>query len=193
MPKFTYPEVDYGPLARLVGVWKGDKGHDHSPAPAPENHTDDPYFETITIEDAGALKNGKEQEIAMVRYHQVVSRKSDGGVFHDQVGFWMWEVGTNEVMHSVSIPRGLALVAGGTFTGDPSGDGPITFTVAAKDGDPDYGISQSPFLQQKAKTTAFAGTFTVGPEGLHYEETTSLEIYGRSFEHTDTNTLSLSE
>lgn len=188
MPTLTYPTVDYGPLEHLVGTWTGDKGMDVSPAP--DGQTEDPYFETITIVDAGNLQNGKQQSLSMVRYLQVVSRKSDGGVFHDQTGYWMWDPETNVIMQSVAIPRGLTLVAGGHVAAEYSADAGIPFTVEASDAaGSEWLISQSPFLKAKARTTHYAATFTVTGDQLHYNQTTSLEIYGRSFDHTDTNTL----
>ncbi|HEB57067.1 MAG TPA: hypothetical protein ENI98_12350 [Gammaproteobacteria bacterium] len=53
--------------------------------------------------------------------------------------------------------------------------------------DPDWIIVQSPFMRDKAKTTAFRHRITVTGNELAYSETTMLDIYGRSFEHTDKN------
>ena len=103
-----YPEVDYGPLTLLIGKWTGDKGMDVAPHPDEEKE-ENPYTETITFEESGALKNAKKQTVSMVRYLQVVSRKSNGETFHEQVGFFMWDADTQTVMHSLTIPRGLAL------------------------------------------------------------------------------------
>ena len=44
-------EVDYGPLAALVGTWKGDDGMDV--APEPDDDERNPYYETIVFEEAG--------------------------------------------------------------------------------------------------------------------------------------------
>ncbi|MFQ5745341.1 MAG: hypothetical protein ACE5HV_17435, partial [Acidobacteriota bacterium] len=52
-----------------------------------------------------------------------------------------------------------------------------------------WGILQSPFLHDKARTVAFEHEITVQADRLSYSETTRLEIYGRSFDHTDTNGL----
>ena len=67
--------VDYGPLTGLIGTWKGDKGMDISPEPG--GTEENPYFETIAFEAAGDVKNAEEQTLAIVRYHQVVTRKSN--------------------------------------------------------------------------------------------------------------------
>ena len=63
--------------------------------------------------------------------------------------------------------------------------------VAAKLDDPDWWIIQSPFMREQAKTVAFRHDLSVADGTLFYSETTSLEIYGRSFDHTDDNQLNL--
>ena len=60
--------INYGPLACLVGTWKGDKGLDV--APEPDGKEENPYFETILFEAIGDVKNAGEQVLAALRYHQ---------------------------------------------------------------------------------------------------------------------------
>ena len=86
----------------------------------------------------------------MVRYQQVVSRKSDGGVFHDQCGYWMWCEATGLIMHSLAIPRGLALVAGGHLEAGWSIDKGIAMSVRAAADDPEFGIN-SPCFKKKPR------------------------------------------
>ena len=43
--------IDYGPLAALIGTWKGDKGVDR--APESDGEERNPFYETITFEAAG--------------------------------------------------------------------------------------------------------------------------------------------
>ncbi len=43
--------VEYGPLACLVGVWKGSDGMDVAPEPDDDEHN--PYYETLVFEAAG--------------------------------------------------------------------------------------------------------------------------------------------
>lgn len=177
--------IDYGPLACLIGTWKGDSGMDVAPEPDDTEHN--PYYETITFEAAGDVTNAEEQTLSVVRYHQEVSRKSNDQVFHDQVGYWLWNSETDTVIQTLTIPRAVSLLAGGTAT---VGDDGTVFEVAAKDGDSAWGIIQSPFMLEKARTLAFQHQMTVTGDTLHYEETTVLDIYGkRQFEHTDQNTL----
>ncbi len=174
--------VDFGPLAGLVGVWKGDKGMDRSPEP--EGTEENPYYETITFEAVGDVTNAEEQVLAAVRYHQVVSRKSNDKVFHDETGYWIWDAKAGIVMHSLMIPRAVGLLAGGRAKPTDT-----KLEVRAALNDPDWGIVQSPFMRDKAKTVAFEHSVSIEGDQLSYSETTHLEIYGKSFDHTDSNTL----
>ena len=68
-------EIDYGPLAGLAGVWRGDKGMDV--APDPDGREENPYFEIITFTPIGDVTNANRQVLVAVRYHQAVrDRKS---------------------------------------------------------------------------------------------------------------------
>ncbi len=77
--------VDYGPLAGLVGEWRGDAGMDV--APEPEGDAQSPFYETIIFEACGDVDNAEQQRLAIVRYHQVVSRKANEKVFHKETGY----------------------------------------------------------------------------------------------------------
>jgi len=178
--------IDYGPLEALFGAWEGDKGTDI--APEPDGSEESPYFETIEFTPIGDVENAESQLLAAVRYQQIVRRKSNGEVFHDQTGYWMWDAREGVVMQSIAIPRAVCVLAGGSYSG---GGPPVTLAVAARLGDPDWGIIQSPFMRDNAKTLAFRHEIRVAAGTLSYAETTSLEIYGRAFEHTDENQLSL--
>ena len=177
-------DVDYGPLAGLIGVWQGDKGMDVSPEP--DGQEDTPYFETITFEAGGDVTNAESQTLAIVPYHQVVSRKSNGEVFHDERGYWLWDSKTSVVMHSLVIPRAVCVLAGGRCeaVGDPQ-----VLDVSARLGDADWGILQSPFMRDNAKTTEFRHHVEIAGGRISYNETTVLEIYGKTFDHTDENSL----
>lgn len=176
--------VDYGPLACLVGSWEGDRGADTSPEPDGKYAT--PYFESILFEAIGDVTNAKTQTLAVLRYYQIVSRKEDNVVFHNETGYWMWDSKTDVISHSVTIPRGVCILAGGK----PVTKGSVTILdVYAAVGDKDWGIIQSPFMQENAKTTEFRHNITVNGDELQYSETMVLEIYGKTFDHTDVNIL----
>jgi len=180
-------DVDYGPLEELIGVWTGDKGFDVSPEP--DGSEENPYYETILFEGIGGVTNAESQDLTAVRYHQVVTRKSDDQVFHNETGYWMWDAKAGIVMHSLTIPRSVCVLAGGSYAKPSGSAASVTLEVAAKLGDPDWGILQSPFMRDNARTTEFRHTITISGDALSYSETTFLEIYGKSFQHTDKNEL----
>ena len=183
-------DVDFGPLADLIGVWKGEDGVDV--APEPDGAETNPYFETITYSAVGGVTNAESQNLATVHYRQIVQRKSDGAVFHDETGYWMWDAEAATVMHSLVNPRAVCVLAGGRYAGEKDADGRTIINVAAKIDDDSWKIIQSPFMQKNASTTEFRQEIVVGSGRLSYSETTTVDIYGKVFEHTDRNELVIS-
>jgi len=179
--------IDYGPLEALIGSWEGDRGVDISPEP--KGTEENPYYETLSFTAIGDVENAESQKLAIVRYHQVVRRKSDDEVFHDQIGYWLWDAGSGTVIQTVTIPRGVSVIAGGSLDGAAKGSALVVIEVAAKLGDPDWGIVQSPFMRDNASTLEFTHELTVDGDRLSYFETTVVDIYGKTFEHTDENEL----
>jgi hypothetical protein len=180
-------DVDYGPLRELIGVWKGDKGLDV--APDPDGAENNPYYETITFTPADDVTNAESQLLTAIHYRQIVQRKSNDKVFHDETGYWMWDADAGIIMHSLTIPRAVSVLAGGVYNGEKTDDGSVILDVYAKLDDKDWQIIQSPFMQRNARTTEFRHRVTVGNGKLCYSETTIVEIFGKVFEHTDRNEL----
>ena len=180
----TIDGIDYGPLAALIGVWKGDKGVDR--APEPDGEERNPYYETITFEAAGDVTNAESQTLSVVRYHQVVSRKSNDKVFHDQVGYWLWDSADDTIVETFTIPRAVAVVATGKLAAPADLSQELVFDVAAQE----TTIAQAAFMFQQAKTTAFTHRMTVQGDEMSYTESTILDIYDkRDYDHKDVNTL----
>lgn len=180
-------DVDYGPLAGLIGVWRGGEGVDV--APEPDGKETNPYFETITYQAVGDVDNAESQHLAAVHYRQIVQRKSNGEVFHDESGYWMWDAASETVMHSLVIPRAVCVLAGGRYSGETDADGRVVIEVAARSDDKDWRIVESPFMRDNASTKEFRQMVSVGAGKLSYAETTMVDIYGKIFEHTDQNEL----
>ena len=176
--------VDYGPLACLIGNWQGEKGTDLAPEPDGDSST--PYYETICYEACGEVTNAERQVLAIVRYHQVVRRQSNGEVFHNESGYLTWEAASGTVVQSFVIPRGVGVVAGGTGQASDTGS---SFSVTATLDDDDYSITQAPFMRDNASTQSFEHSVEVTGDVLKYRETTVVDIYGRIFDHTDENSL----
>ncbi len=175
--------VDYGPLAGLVGTWYGDKGVDIAPEP---NDTErNPYYETIVFTQAGDVDNAESERLVILHYHQIVTRKSTDLVFHNQTGYWMWNPATNEILHTLTIPRAVCVVASGGY--QQSEDDGIVIEVSTEGDFP--AVAESAFMHKHATTKSFAMRLQQVNGGLIYRMTTMLDIYGREFEHTDMNRL----
>lgn len=177
--------VDYGPLAMLIGKWVGIRGLDIAPdANAEPDRTE--FIDEITFSVSGPAENAEEQQLVSVRYHHIVRKKENGLIFHDQIGHWIYEKETGLLMHSLTIPRGICVLAGGKVT---EIDGENIFEVEAKAGSDTFGIVQSPFMLEKAKTNGFKMKLRIKDWAMSYKETTSLFIYGKAFEHIDKSKL----
>ncbi len=183
----TISDIDYGPLEGLIGIWKGDKGQDI--APEPDGQEENSFYETITFTDIGDVSNAEIQDLAVVHYHQIVHRKRDDKMIHNETGYWMYDPKEKVIMHSLTIPRGLSLLAGGEFNNKTDKEGNIILEVAASRDDADWGIVESPFMQNNASTVSFRHKIRLGKEKLIYSETIMVDIYGKVFEHTDDNEL----
>lgn len=182
-------EVDYGPLKSLIGEWTGDKGYDI--APEPDGIEENPYYETISFSEGGSLENAQIQTLAVLYYRRIVKRKSNDEVFHDETGYWMWDAKEKTIIHSLSIPRAVTLLAGAQFENETDANGDLTIEVQSSISDKDWNIVQSPFMKKNAKTTSYHQKIVVGKGKMKYKETTMLSIYGNDFEHTDENELML--
>jgi len=176
--------IDYGPLASLIGRWKGDKGLDISPEEEGEerNH----YSEEIVFEAVGDVSNADEQDLVVLFYHQVVTRILDNKKIHNETGYYSWDATNQSLIKSFSIPRGVAITAGGTASQSSNG---LKMEVNAAMGDSEWGIVQSPFMQKKAVTKTYLFNLELTGDKLSYSQSMLLDIFDKSFEHTDKNTL----
>ncbi|MBD2857531.1 FABP family protein [Spongiibacter sp. KMU-158] len=177
--------VDYGPLFGLLGMWRGDRGIDKAPEPDGEDVS--PFYETVFFEACGDVDNAETQVLAVVRYHQVVHRKSNDKVFHNESGYWSWDKDSDLIMQSFSIPRGVSVVAGGKAHIDDKGR--TVIEVSAKKGDDEWGIVEAPFMRDNASSRSFQKKIILDGDSMIYNEATLLDIYGREYNHTDANRL----
>jgi hypothetical protein len=172
--------ANLGPLAPMAGTFASTSGHDVHPA-AGGAEADD-YVEHYVLEPIDRQTNGP-QLLYGLRYHTHVVKPGEVETFHDQVGYWLWEPATEQVVFSLAIPRGQVVLAGGSARGDAS-----EFTVIAERGSPVFGISSAPFLDDSFRTVRFEMTVTTRPDGTWgYRQQTVLEVAGRpgSFSHVD--------
>ncbi|PKF63635.1 hypothetical protein CW745_01975 [Psychromonas sp. psych-6C06] len=177
-------ETNYGPLSDLIGTWEGNRGEDI--APEPSGTEVNSYYETIEFKGLGETENAESQLLSVIVYSQEVRRNSSGKLIHHETGYWLWEQGSDTVMHSLTIPRGMCVLAAGGFEKTASS---ATLNVEASIDEQDWQIIQSPFMVKKAKLSAYSQQVNISKDQLSYTQTMLLDIYGKSFEHTDKNVL----
>src|SRR5450759_3200153 len=176
--------VDYGPLVGLIGTWKSapNGGVDVAPGQVgspvgPGGPAVSPYYETITYTPAGEAVNASEQHLAALYYRQQVFTKSDNKQFHDQTGYLIYDKIDQKVYDTFCIPRGVCVVAEGA----PG----TTMTLKTQS----QGVAETQYMLNTDRTDAFSITFTLSENTLKYEQTTDLQVYGKPFSHTDSDTL----
>ncbi len=174
-------DLNYGPLAPLIGSWYGESGTDISPEEEGEERN--PYREELTFEPLKDLSNAEEQALMVLHYRQKVTRTTDDKVIHNECGYYSWDAENELIIKSFSIGRGVAIVAGGKALEDGN---KVTLQLRATKEDADWGIIESPFMQQKASTQAYRFELSVEADKLVYFQSVRVNIFGREFDHTDT-------
>ena len=177
---------EWGPLARLAGVWEGEQGEDLAFANEKGSVGITPYREHTEFKPFGPVENGI-QTLYGLDYRMAAWRGTEENPFHTEVGYWLWDATDSQVMRCFLIPRGSALIAGTTTTDDAT-----TFTMRSELGSQTYGILSNNFLAEQAKTVSFAVTIDVSQDDVFSYEEVSLIEHGKLPEHlshTDRNTL----
>ena len=187
---YTEPDADpdtlrsLGPLAPMAGVWLGEHGLDvHPTADGPVQSA---FVERYELQPIDPQTNGP-QLFYGLRYHTRITQPGEVAMFHEQVGFWLWEPATSTVMLTLAIPRGQSALATGHASPDSR-----SFTVKARRGSETNGIVSNSFLDYAFQTTDFEMTVTLNENrSWSYHQTTTLKIHGQPgpFLHTDCNTL----
>ena len=197
MTEFHYPKDIYteaepdvntlanlGPLAPMAGIWEGKRGVDINPKA--EGAVKDPYIEHIELQPIDAQTNGP-QLFYGLRYHVHIVQPDEVETFHDQVGYWLYEPATGNILFTLSIPRGQTLMAVGNAAPDAK-----TFTLRAERGSLTNGIVSNPFLEQAFRTESYEITVKINDDGTwSYDQTTLMIIpnVDKPFEHRDRNRL----
>lgn len=177
---------ELGPLAGLEGIWEGSQGRDVAPDDSRFDEEINLYRERVSFEPTGLVEN-HEQKLYGLRYAMTAWRIDAEDPFHEEVGYWLWDADAKQVTRCFIVPRGVALIAGGTA--EP---GATSFELVAEVGSSVYGICSNPFLDSEFRTVRYELRFERrGEDTFHYRQNTVLQIKGRKepFEHTDENTL----
>jgi hypothetical protein len=174
-----------GPLAHLAGKWQGSVGDDTAPDDD-RGIEKNAFREQIIFTPTGVTMN-HEQTLYGLMYERIAWRLREEQPFHHQLGYWIWDPGAKQVMHSFMIPRGMTVLAGGTAEADSS-----VVSVSAVLGSTTFGICSNPFLDREFKTIRYDAKLTFhSPHSLSYEEDTQIQIQGQQnvFHHVDKNSL----
>ncbi len=174
---------NYGPLFHLIGTWEGVKGDDIAPGDdrGTENNK---YKERLVLTPIGIVNN-HEQTLFALRYSTMAWRLGVDNPFHEEVGYWLWDGKTSQIMKSFIVPRGIAVLAGGTANLNDK-----NFSMAADLGSPTYGICSNQFLDVEFKTVRFELKVAIIDQNtFSYESDTQIKMKDRDqiFHHTDKN------
>src|SRR5216684_6431873 len=129
----VYTLKNLGPLTEMAGIWEGNRSLDIPPKPlaAPVRQA---FVEHIELQPIDPQANGP-QLFYGLRYHTHIVKPGEVETYHDQVGYWLWEPATGTIIHSLTIPRGQVVLAGGNAAAAAT-----TFEVSAVRGAVTNGI-----------------------------------------------------
>ena len=176
--------AEWGPLAGLIGEWEGDQGLDFSFHNVEGEVGETKYREKVSMKPFGPVDNGT-QSLYGLDYRMAAWRGTEENPFHTEVGYWLWDAATKQVMRCFMVPRGSTLIAGGTANGNDT-----EFSLEANCGDEVYGILQNKYLAEKARTKKYTLTVSFDANSWTYEECTTYDhAIGGEIAHTDRNTL----
>jgi hypothetical protein len=108
---------DWGPLGCLVGEWQAEGGLDTAYSHSQAKVVATPYLEKLTFKPFGPVDNGS-QALYGLDYKSAMWRGDEENPFHTEVGYWLWDGATGEIMRGFVVPRGITVLAGGTATAD---------------------------------------------------------------------------
>jgi hypothetical protein len=182
------PDGRWGPLRRLAGEWEGDGGLDAAYSHTRHAVLSTPYREKLRFTPFGPVQNGR-QSLYGLDYKTAMWRGDERDPFHTEVGYWLWDGATGEILRAFVVPRGIAVLAGGTAAADDT-----SFSLKAAAKDPQYSIGENKYLAGNASTASYTVTVTINDDGSwSYDEVTMLHMIElpEPFAHSDRNTLRL--
>jgi hypothetical protein len=188
MAAFADVDEQWGPLAKLAGQWTGDQGRDFSYSYGESKDTENLYREEITFDPFGPVDNGK-QSLFGLDYRMKAWRKGADDFFHMEVGYWLWEPATGQILRAFMVPRSTTIIAQATVAADAT-----SFKLVAEQGSGTNGILSNEYLYNgAAKTISYEVDVDLSGGNYSYKEDTVLEMAthdGKQMHHTDENTLS---
>ncbi|NEX64396.1 FABP family protein [Noviherbaspirillum galbum] len=173
-----------GPLGPMAGVWEGTRGLDIKPkADGPRKQA---FHERIELQPIDPVTNGP-QLFYGLRYNIFITKPNQVKTYHEQLGYWLWEPATGNIIQTLAIPRGqIAMAVGQAGPDDKS------FELVARRESEHWGIRSNPFLDHAFNTVEYRIKVTINEDGTWgYEEDTVMMIRGKEepFHHLDRNLL----
>src|SRR5262249_58055342 len=107
------------------------------------------FVERTALQPIDPQTNGP-QLLYGLRYHTHIVKPGEIETYHDQVGYWLWEPATANLMQTLTIPRGPIVMALGRAAPDAT-----TFELTATRGAETNGICSNPFLEYAFKTVRY--------------------------------------
>ncbi len=176
---------EWGPLGPLSGEWEGEGGLDTAFSHAQNKVLATPFREKSSLKPFGPVDNGS-QQLYGLDYRAAMWRGDEENPFHTEVGYWLWDAASGEVVRGFVVPRGITVLAGGTAAADAT-----KFVLRADRGRAPYDIGENRYLAKNASTLSYEVTITIGRDTWSYDETTMLRMneFAEPFGHTDHNSL----
>ncbi len=173
-----------GPLTGMAGVWEGSRSLGINPkAAGPERQV---FVEHTELQPIDPQTNGP-QLLYGLRHHTHIVKPGEIETYHDQVGYWLWEPATGNLIQTIAIPRGQTVMAFGAAARDA-----VSFELTASRGSLTNGICSNPFLEYAFETVEYRIRVTINEDGTWgYEEDTVLKVHGQTepFHHRDRSVL----
>ena len=89
--------TEWGPLQALIGEWEGDGGLDSAFSHSRGEVVATPYREKVTMKPFGPVDNGS-QHLYGLDYRTAMWRGDEENPFHTEVGYWLWDAATGEIV-----------------------------------------------------------------------------------------------
>src|ERR1700710_747428 len=110
----------------MAGDWAAEGGLDAAFSHSRGEVLQTPYLEKVSFKPFGPVDNG-DQHLYGLDYKTAMWRNDEENPFHTEVGYWLYDGATGEVLRGFVVPRGITVLAGGTASADAT-----SFTLSAK-------------------------------------------------------------
>src|SRR5947209_11110084 len=123
--------------------------------PKPDGPERQVFIERIELQPIDPQTNGP-QLFYGLRYHTHIVKPRQIETYHDQIGYWLWEPATGNLIQTLAIPRGQIAMAFGRAAKDAT-----SFELVATRGAQSNGICSNPFLEHAFKTVEYRIKVTI--------------------------------